>query len=275
MPASPLRTALACWCLLASGCYLESSPSPQAAVQVLTELIQDRDALVRRSAAEALGKIGDPTAEPALLIALRDSEPAVREAAARSFARLSSYGAAVTGALLARLEDPDSAVRRAAAQALGGADESQDPARTIARMLASPYPEVRRSAAHAFLYVEDAKGLATDALAQRTKDPDPLVRQWAVAALAETGGREAAPWLVDRLLHDEAEAVRTEAAYRLRFLGDESVLEELKKVPKQRSSAAVDRWLERTSAFLMKASDSDSALPPGPPAQIAPSHRSP
>ncbi|ALA56630.1 HEAT repeat domain-containing protein [Nitrospira moscoviensis] len=266
---------LACSCLLLAGCYRESAPSPDTAVQVLMELIRDRDASVRRTAAEALGKIGDPAAEPALVQALHDPEPAVREAAARSVARLPSFGEATTHQLISLLKDPEPPVRRAAAMGLSGAEENSRHVRAIGEVLTSPDPDFRRSASHALLYLEDPRGLATGALSQGAKDPDPAVRQWALAALAEIGGQSAVPVLMDRLLHDAVEAVRVEAAYRLGFVGDESVVDELKRVVEKETSATLTGWVGKTAASLTKASGFDSGLPPDPPAEPGPSHRSP
>jgi HEAT repeat protein len=71
------------------------------------------------AAAEALGRIADPRAEPALLTALADDDVAVRSAAARALGRTGAGGDA---AMVARLElllgDPDGRVRLCAALAL-------------------------------------------------------------------------------------------------------------------------------------------------------------
>lgn len=56
---------------------------------LLITLLDDRDALVRRNAAESLGKIGDLKSKPFLLGKLQDPELSVREAAARSLGWLS------------------------------------------------------------------------------------------------------------------------------------------------------------------------------------------
>ncbi len=71
---------------------------------------------MRRAAAEALGKIGDPQALPALIEALKDKDSGVREVAAGA---LREIGPQALPALIEALKDKDSEVRRAAAEALG------------------------------------------------------------------------------------------------------------------------------------------------------------
>ena len=56
-------------------------------------------------------------------------------------------------------------------------------------------------------------------------DPDPAVRQGALAALGELGDRRVLPDFQQRLLLDADPGVRTEAAYRLGKLGDAQELE--------------------------------------------------
>jgi HEAT repeat protein len=87
-------------------------------VDLLISLLDDRDTLVRRNAAEALGKIGDLTSKPFLLGKLEDPEPSVREAAARSLGWLSGLDSETRFKLTMLLKDHDTSVRRAASQAL-------------------------------------------------------------------------------------------------------------------------------------------------------------
>jgi hypothetical protein len=79
----------------------------------LIELLQSSpDAAVRQAAAEALDKLGDVSAAPGLLTALRDPIEDVRTAAARA---LGPCGDGATNkALSGMLEDPDPGVRQAA-----------------------------------------------------------------------------------------------------------------------------------------------------------------
>ncbi len=68
------------------------------AVPVLINALRDTDPLLRMLAAEALGKIGDPsTARPLHLAAVNDDNDKVRKAASKAYRALQSKGA-TTGA---------------------------------------------------------------------------------------------------------------------------------------------------------------------------------
>lgn len=87
-------------------------------MDLLIPLLDDRDTLVRRNAAEALGKIGDLKSKPMLLGKLDDPEPSVREAAAGSLGWLSGLDSETRSKLTLLLQDDDPSVRRAVTQAL-------------------------------------------------------------------------------------------------------------------------------------------------------------
>lgn len=87
-------------------------------MNLLIPLLDDRDTLVRRNTAEALGKIGDLQSKPMLLGKLDDPEPSVREAAARSLGWLSEVDSETRSKLTLLLQDDDTSVRRAASHAL-------------------------------------------------------------------------------------------------------------------------------------------------------------
>ncbi len=245
------------WFVLVAGCYQSSpAPAPQATVDMLIALLDDCDAAIRQTAADALGKIGDQKAELFLIRALHDSDPTVREAAARSLGRLSALGLEGGTALVTLLRDSDNSVRRAAAQALGASEGIPALASTLANLLTSPDSTVRQAAGHALMLVDGREAFA--ALSKGTTDADPVVRQWAVAALGESGDARAVPVLLDRLQHDSMAEVRAEAAYRLRFVGDGSVAAELETVVKRESSLDVKRWAEMSQVELRKGFGSDS-----------------
>lgn len=207
-------------------------------------LLGDRDATVRLTAAEALGKIGDHNAAPLLVRALQDPDPGVRQAAARSLGSLSVAGGETERELVTRLSDSDIQVRQAAAQALGTREGTPALTSALTGLLTDPDPTVRQAAAHALLLIEGHEALP--ALSKSTYDDDPLVRQWVVAALGETGDPRAGPVLVERLRHDPAAGVRAEAAYRLRFVADASVAAEATALIRGDSSPDVRRWGERS-----------------------------
>ena len=241
-----------CWITLAGGCYHDTTPTPQATIEMLITLLGDRDASIRLTAAEGLGKIGDQKAEPFLMRAFHDSEPKVREAAARSVGQLSVAGAETGTELVALLRDTDPSVRRAAAQALGAVEGTSALAFTLVDLLTSPDPTVRQVAGHALLLVDARE--AFGALSMGATDADPAVRQWTVAALGESGDARAVPILLDRLRHDSVTSVRAEAAYRLRFVGDESVIAELETIVQRDSSLDIKRWAGKSQMELGRGS---------------------
>lgn len=260
---------LLCSLLLTVGCYQNSSPSPRSALETLVALMRDRDASVRRTAADALGKIGDPIAEPFLIRALGDGDPSVREAAARSLGRFPTFGAEAAGELVLRLEDPDRSVQRAAAQALGTAEWSLELGRSLAGLLGNSHVEVRQAAAHALSLADAHEPSEFESLAARAHDSDANVRQWAVAALGESGSGRALPILMDRVRHDPAEAVRGEAAYRIQFVANESDVKVLDSIAAEERSPAVRAWIQKSRLALKKEFGSGSVprpIQPGAPA---------
>ncbi|MGE0644891.1 MAG: HEAT repeat domain-containing protein [Nitrospira sp.] len=129
LPITPGNTLRTRWVLLTLpfllffsstlGCYQNTpAPDPKKAIDLLISLLDDRDTLVRRNAAEALGKIGSHQSQSALRNKLDDSEPVVREAAARSLGWLSVLDSETRFKLAILLDDVDSSVRQAASQAL-------------------------------------------------------------------------------------------------------------------------------------------------------------
>lgn len=260
------RLALLGLIVLNAGCYQEVAPSPEMAVRMLTELLSDRDASVRRTAAEALGKIGRPSAEQSLVPALDDADPGVREAAARGLGRLPSVGIETGAMLTSRLRDSDPSVRQAAAQALDASDDFTVLTPRLADLLSDPRPEVRRSGAHALMLTGASRPAVNQALARAAQDPDSTVRQWVVAALGESDAAGSGPLLVNRLIHDPAEAVRAEAAYRLRYSEDGEVVTELETMGTRDKNDTVARWAQHSLTALKTVTGSGSAPPPSPPA---------
>lgn len=153
--------------------------------------LQSKDAKVRRGAAFALGKMGSATAVPALQRALKDEDPTVAEAAACA---LGDIGAPAQDAALVLAEllgdrNRDPRVRRSAALALAGIRaNSATVARALVKALDDSSPAVRQNAAWALgkLGFDDVKP-AVEALAERLTGPDsdPVVRRDSAGALAD------------------------------------------------------------------------------------------
>jgi len=121
---------------------------------------------------------GDPAALAELISALRVASPLIRREAADALGRLASLSA--VSALLDALRDPASGVRWSAALAL---DAIADPRaeRSLLGALSDPTPEVREAAARA---LGGLGGIASlEGLRQALTDPQPDVRRTAVWAL--------------------------------------------------------------------------------------------
>lgn len=225
---------------------------------MLSTLLHDPEPLVRRTAAESLGKIGDPGAVPLLRAALHDTDASVREAAARGLSRLPAAEPSVGEALIGLLQDPEETVRRAAAHALGSAEWPPPVWERLAPFVRAADTRVRLAAVQALYSAEGPVSRAViEALGQVAGDADPTVRQWALAALAEAAGEGAVPALVTRLMHDEAENVRTEAAYRLSFVGGRSASDALELLAGRALPPGLQRWVVQSRTALMKPSGFD------------------
>ena len=259
--------------ILLIGCYQDVPSAPDRAVRILTDLLGDPQASVRKTAAEALGKIGRPSAEELLVRTLRDSDAGVREAATRALGRLPSLGMETATILTSLLKDSDASVREAAAQALETADNVAALAPRLVDHLRDRRVEVRQSSGHALWLVDTSSTIVNEALLEATHDQNASVRQWAVAALGESGHAGSAPRLVDRLIHDPSEAVRAEAAYRLRYIRDDSVLKGLEAWGARDKSENVARWAQHSVANLRAETGSGSAPRPSPPAETVRSHQ--
>jgi HEAT repeat protein len=270
-----LASLLSGMTFLGSGCYQSPPSTPHVAIHILTGLLADADGQIRAAAAESLGKIGQAGAETYLITALKDADPTVREAAARALGRLSSVGMDAGKALLPLLQDPNSSVQQAAAQALGAIDDSAMRSSMAIDLLKDPRVAVRRSAAHALFLTDSSTSAIREALTQATKDADASVRQWAVAALGESGDPDLATTLVHRLLHDPSTEVQAEAAYRLRFTEGGSDLKELAVIRATARSVEVTRWLNHSLTALRTESESDSGHPPSRPAETGLSRQYP
>lgn len=222
-----------------AGCYVEApSVGPEVISVRLSELLTDADPSMRRTAAEALGKIGHRSARSRLVLALNDSETRVRGAAALALGRL---GDAESGPALVRLlSDPSSAVREAAALALGEIEPSPASEAQILARLRTPDAPDRIAASRALL------GLGTitfsDNLIAALRDVNPTVRQWMAAALGETGDVRAVPYLLSLLRTDVHAGVRSEAAFRLGKIGDKRNVEELLKAAEEDPDLVVRGW---------------------------------
>lgn len=270
---SILMVLLSLWSASQFGCYQPpANPSPQVATEALMRLLHDSDAVVRRTVAEALGKIGDPQAVPSLVLALDDTMFIVREAAVHSLSRCGPLEKAVGERVVGLLGDPVPAVRVAAAQTLSSLDVMSELWPVVVPLLAQEDADVRRTVIQALEGVESPGLLKT--LANSMYDSDPRVRRAAVIALAESGAPNVSALLREGLTADSSSDVRAESAYRLQFFSGSEAEAGLRFVASHDESVQVRRWTEQTLRGL-KAHGSDSRLQPIPPVVPELSHRYP
>jgi HEAT repeat protein len=185
-------------------------------VELLIDQLRAEDLDTRQAAAVALGRIGDRTATPALVAALRDPELAV--AVASALARIGDYDA--FDDLLGLLDHPDTAVRQAAIGALNSIGHP-DMAARILPLLDDPNPIVRESAvkiAGYFGYRE-----CVDRVIDRCADAAEAVRRAAVEHLPFFDPPKTIPALLHALEHDTA-PVRAAAATALARVSESDAL---------------------------------------------------
>jgi HEAT repeat protein len=204
-------------------------------------LLKDPSPDVRRTAALSLGKIALSEAVPALVQALRDRDPVVRQHSAWALGSIGEEAREkAAAALLTLLADPSPGVAETAGQAIGQLGASQPVVALLIKGLQQPAPNARRAAVRALAWLEAPS--AYSALVQALGDSDALVRQGALAALGELGDSRAVSLMEGRLLHDPNEGVRSEAAFRLGKLGDQTVEASLRHAATTDSHEGVRRW---------------------------------
>jgi HEAT repeat protein len=234
---------LSVFCL--TGCIQDSSPSSkEQAVLLLLELLQDERPEMRRTAAESLGKIGDPRAIDPLLALLSDREAAVREAAVLAIGRVQPQVTdGVVLLLVQALKDPAESVSQAAAAAIGEIEPSSRLLGPVVGLLRSSDAMIRRAAVRSLLQVDASRSI--QALVEAGHDSDAEVRQGLVAAVGEWGGPAVSPWLRERMAQDPSPGVRAESAYRLGMFSDPETRAALDRTAATDTDSGVRRWAKR------------------------------
>lgn len=236
-----------------AGCQAEAPVgNPQTVTARLVTLLQDPSPDVRRTAALSLGKIGHSAATTALVEALSDPDSYVREYSAWALGQIGEdVNEAAAVSLAGALSDERDSVKLAVAQALGKIGPRQPVLAILTQALAVGERGTRRAAVEALAQLE--AGSAGPALREALSDPDPAVRQGALAALGESGNRRVLPDFRERLLFDANPGVRTEAAYRLGKLGDpgdHAELQTLDEAAQHDTSPGVRSWAGWARAFI-------------------------
>lgn len=272
-PPSVVVLLLSFWFVSLAGCYQTSpDPAPQLTVDTLQRLLHDSDVVVRRTAAEALGKIGNPQVVPELVLALGDDTALVREASVWSLSGLGPLDSAARGRIAGLLVDPSPAVRTAAAQTLASLDMTKELWPAALSQLSHEDPEVRRVVIQAFQSINALE--AVGALEPLLYDPASQVRRAAVVTLAETGDSRVVELFRRLLSADPSADVRAEIAYRLQFFSGSEVSEGLSVAAGEDKNDQVRRWAEQSLTGL-QVHGSGSTPQPIQQAAPAPSRRYP
>jgi HEAT repeat protein len=168
-------------------------------------IAEDKSAVMRARAAQALGEFLDPHALAALAgAAAHDADTTVRLAAVRALGRLNAVGG--NDALRGAMSDADALVRAAALEQVSRVNFFRDAGAIIAR-LADDAATVRRLAVQIAgeLRLGDADGPIMGLL---MTDDDAAVRQAAAIALGKIGGGDAFDALADAKAHEKDEGVQ-------------------------------------------------------------------
>ena len=247
------------FCAMLSGCYVETpSAGPEVISMRLSELLADQDPDMRRTAAEALGKIGRDSSMTALIAALQDGEARVRAAAALALGRIGQAESAP--ALVRSLADPAEMVRVAAAMALGELESSEFSEALILEKF-RPLDNTERLAAGRALLGLGAVSFSQEVVGA-LRDPSPRIRQVAAAVLGESGDPKAIPLLVTLLQSDRVADVRSEAAFRLGKIGDDLIAGKLESIAGTDQDVRVRGWARWASQQVTRSHESGSATQP-------------
>jgi HEAT repeat protein len=204
----------------------------RSAVPALVEALKDPETGVRREAAKALGAIKDARAVAALVEALGDRDTNVRLYAAYALGEIKDPKAAE--ALLRALRDPEWCVRDQAAWALR---EIGDP--KIVGPLAAALEDQKADVAHVVWLLRHVGGAQTvKQLAALLKAPEVAVRMRAVHVLRELQNAEAVPPLV-AALEDRDPNVRRSAVEALQKARDDRAKKPLEALVAREDDPAV------------------------------------
>ena len=202
--------------------------SGPAAVEALLRHAADGSDSLQFISAQILGRIGDKRGIPLLRQFARSPNDFVRREAILSLGQMGdpSIGAFL---LVALASDKEAEVRSAAAQSLGNLRDTLAVS-PLAQALKDPAPLVRQQAVAALHRLWTPRAEA--AILSTLQDRDETVRYIAVQSLGKHRVRAALNHL-HKALRDTSIWVRTEAARALGGLGDTSAVEDLVRVLKQ------------------------------------------
>lgn len=232
--------------LLCLASCVQDSPlsSKERTVPLLLEMLRDEGSETRRTAADSLGKIGDPRVADSILPLIQDPAAVVREASVRAMGRLKPTATdELVSLLMQALGDPVESVRQAAIVAIGEIEPGSRLLEPVVGLLRSSDTAIRRAAVRALLQVDSSQFVP--ALVAAGRDSDAEVRQGIVAVVGEWGGSSVAQWLRERLAQDPSPGVRAEAAYRLGTFSDPDTRAALNMTVTKDPDSGVRRWAKR------------------------------
>lgn len=213
----------------------------RSAVPLIIAALKDSDSRVRSESARTLGALSDPRATDALTGALGDQSADVRVEAIYALGRMKDSRA--LGPLTSLLSDRDARVSLAAAESLARLGDSRA-TRVLIDSLSNADWRVRSRATQVLARVASEGSLdqAVGPLAMALSDKDPVVRFYAAEALTGIGER-AVPSLVE-VFRSPRESDRDRAARVLWRIGAPAVdpltavLQDRSSTPEMRSASA-------------------------------------
>ena len=190
-------------------------------IEALIGALNDSDPDVRQMVVTTLTRMRDPRIVTALLPLLKDSNADVRQQVAFALAR--SGDARATAAVATLIDDPSADVRQQAVHMLA---RSRNPEAlpALLKALKDSSPDVRHQAAFALGQLRSAT--AVDPLLEALKDTSPDVRQQAAFALGQIRNGRAVDALMAALKDSDAD-VRQQSAFALGQLRDPKALPSL------------------------------------------------
>ncbi len=190
-------------------------------IEALIGALDDSDPQVREQVVVTLGRMRDPRIVPALLPLLKDGNTEVREQAVFALAR--SRDPRATAAVSTMIDDSSSEVREQVVHLLGQS-RNREAVPALLKALKDSSADVREQAAFALGQLRDVS--AVDPLLEMLKDSSADVREQTIFALGQLRDRKAVDGLMSAL-KDSNPDVREQAAFALGQIRDPKALPSL------------------------------------------------
>ncbi len=218
------------------------SHSTNSLVPILSELLRtDTNPDSRRTAALSLGKIADSKGIPSLTASLKDQDSIVREYSAWALGQIDTIlPHEATLALIMALGDSSPAVKEAAASAFGNVEPQEEFSKVLQQVFTVSETSTKLAVVQALSQLELATSYPV--FLEALNDSNPRVRQASLSGLGELANPQALTVFRKHLLDDPDEGVRVEAAFRLGKLGGSQDIPVLKKALKTDSTPNVYLW---------------------------------